>query len=189
MTSRLADLSRPVAFVLLVSAGLAAVVRLVAVLPGPLTPGDGGLIVVFVDDLRRAGFVMPEVTTYNDFGIPFVYPPLGLYVAAFLAEILGLSSLDGVRLVAGLLSLATVGTFAAAWAWTGVYFLSLVKTFPDRPGAVAGVGTAGLGTGNALGPVLFGLAADSLGYGWAWFAAALVAGLAAVVMFVAGRRF
>jgi hypothetical protein len=112
MTERLATLSRPVAFVLLVSAGLAAVVRLVAVLPGPLTPGDGGLIVVFVDDLRRSGLVMPEVTTYNDFGIPFVYPPLGLYATALLAELLGLSSLDGVRVVAGLLSLATVGTFA-----------------------------------------------------------------------------
>lgn len=112
MTSRLAGLSRPVAFVLLVSAGLGAVVRMVAVLPGPLTPGDGGLIVVFVEDLRRAGFVMPEVTTYNDAGIPFVYPPLGLYATALLAELLGLSSLDGVRLVAGLLSLATVGTFA-----------------------------------------------------------------------------
>jgi hypothetical protein len=112
MTSRLPGLTRPVAFVLLVSAGLAAVVRLVAVLPGPLTPGDGGLIVVFVDDLRNAGLVMPAVTTYNDLGIPFVYPPLGLYATAVLAELFGLSSLEGVRVVAGLLSLATLGTFA-----------------------------------------------------------------------------
>lgn len=112
MSSRLAALSGPVTFVLLVAAGLAAVVRLVAVLPGPLTPGDGGLIVVMVDDLRRAGFVMPQVTTYNAADIPFVYPPLGLYGTALLAGLLGLSSLDGVRLVAALLSMATVGTFA-----------------------------------------------------------------------------
>lgn len=112
MSSRLAALSGPVTFGLLVAAGLAAVVRLVAVLPGPLTPGDGGLIVVMVDDLRHAGFVMPQVTTYNAADIPFVYPPLGLYGTALLAGLLGLSSLDGVRLVAAVLSLATVGTFA-----------------------------------------------------------------------------
>jgi hypothetical protein len=100
-----------VAFALLVAVGLAAVVRLAAAFPGPLTPGDGGLIVVFVDDLRRAGFVMPPVTTYNFADIPFVYPPLGLYGAALLGEVLGLSSLDSVRLVATLVSLATVGAF------------------------------------------------------------------------------
>ena len=103
---------RPVAFSLMIALGLAAVVRMVAVLPGPLTPGDGGLIVVFVDDLRRAGFVMPDVTTYNFADLPFVYPPLGLYGAALLGEVLSLSSLDSVRLVAALLSLATVGAFA-----------------------------------------------------------------------------
>ncbi|MGH2463147.1 MAG: ArnT family glycosyltransferase [Candidatus Limnocylindria bacterium] len=64
-----------------------------------------------VDDLRRAGFVIPQFTTYNAADIPFVYPPLGLYGTALLAEMLGLSSLDGVRLVAAMLSLATVGTF------------------------------------------------------------------------------
>jgi hypothetical protein len=55
---------------------------------------------------------MPEVTTYNAADIPFVYPPLGLYVAAILGELFGLSSLDAVRILAGALSLATVGTFA-----------------------------------------------------------------------------
>lgn len=112
MTGRFGRVPRPVAFALLVAFGLAAFVRMVAVLPGPLTPGDGGLIVVFVDDLRRAGFVMPHVTTYNFASLPFVYPPLGLYVAALLGELGGLSSLESVRLAAALLALATVGAFA-----------------------------------------------------------------------------
>jgi hypothetical protein len=55
---------------------------------------------------------MPPVTTYNFADIPFVYPPLGLYGAALVGELLGLSSLDSERLVAALLSLATVGAFA-----------------------------------------------------------------------------
>jgi hypothetical protein len=112
MTSRSVGLTRPVAFALLVAAGVGAVVRLVTVLPGPLTPGDGGLIVVMVEDLRNAGFVMPPVSTYNDFDIPFVYPPLGLYATGLVAELFGLSSLDGVRLIAGAVSLATIWTFA-----------------------------------------------------------------------------
>ena len=81
-----------------------------------------------------------------------------------------------------LLVLATIGTFAGAWAWTGLYFLSLVHSFPHRPGAIAGIGTAGLGIGNAIGPVLFGLAAGAWSYEAAWMAAAIVAGAAAILM-------
>jgi len=88
-----------------------------------------------------------------------------------------------------LLILGTVGAFTGGWAWTGIFFLSLVKTNPDRPGAVAGIGTAGLGVGNATGPLLFGLVAQSFSFGAAWLAAAVVAGLAAVLMTAARSRF
>jgi predicted MFS family arabinose efflux permease len=88
-----------------------------------------------------------------------------------------------------LLILATVGAFTGGWAWTGIYFLSLVKANPERPGAVAGIGTAGLGVGNAAGPVLFGLVAGSASFGVAWFAAALAAAMGAVLMSVARRMF
>lgn len=88
-----------------------------------------------------------------------------------------------------LLILGTVGAFTGGWAWTGIFFLSLVKTNPDRPGAVAGIGTAGLGVGNAAGPLLFGLVAQSFSFGAAWLAAAVVAGLAAVLMGAARSRF
>lgn len=88
-----------------------------------------------------------------------------------------------------LLIVGTIGAFTGGWAWTGIYFLSLVKTYPDRPGAVAGIGTAGLGVGNAAGPVLFGLVAGSVSYGAAWAGAAVVAGLAAILMAVARRLF
>lgn len=88
-----------------------------------------------------------------------------------------------------LLIVATVGAFTGGWAWTGIYFLSLVKTNPDRPGTVAGIGTAGLGVGNAAGPVLFGLVAGSLSFGAAWIGAAIVAALAAGLMAMARRMF
>jgi MFS family permease len=88
-----------------------------------------------------------------------------------------------------LLVLATIGAFTGGWAWTGIYFLSLVKTNPDRPGAVAGIGTAGLGVGNASGPILFGLVAGSVSFAVAWVGAAAVAGVAALLMASARRRF
>jgi predicted MFS family arabinose efflux permease len=88
-----------------------------------------------------------------------------------------------------LLLLGTVGAFIGGWAWTGIFFLSLVRTNPDRPGAVAGIGTAGLGVGNAAGPLLFGVVAQSLSFGAAWLAAGIVAGLASLLMTSARNRF
>jgi MFS family permease len=88
-----------------------------------------------------------------------------------------------------LLVLATVGAFTGGWGWTGIFFLSLIRTSPHRPGAVAGIGSAGLGFGNAAGPLLFGLVAGSFSYGAAWLGAAAVAAMASVLMTMARRRF
>lgn len=87
-----------------------------------------------------------------------------------------------------LLIVGTVGAFTGGWGWTGLYFLSLVKTNPTSPGSVAGIGTAGLGLGNAAGPVLFGLTAQSLSFRTAWLGAGVVAVLAAGLMELARKR-
>lgn len=88
-----------------------------------------------------------------------------------------------------LLIIGTLGAFTGGWAWTGLFFLSLVRTNPDRPGTVAGIGIAGLGVGNASGPYLFGLVAESFSYGAAWLASAIAAGVAAILMAMARSRF
>ena len=105
-------MSRAVTFATLVALGLGILVRLVPVVEAPLTTGDGGLIVVMVDDLLGAGLALPAMTTYNHTDLPFVYPPLGLYAAAVLGELTGVGSLDVVRVVAVSLSFATLGAFA-----------------------------------------------------------------------------
>lgn len=87
-----------------------------------------------------------------------------------------------------LLVIGTLGAFAGAWGWTGIYFLSLIRASPSRPGAVAGIGTAGLGVGNAAGPFLFGLIAQSSSFGTAWLTAGVAAGGAAVLMGLARSR-
>ena len=88
-----------------------------------------------------------------------------------------------------LLVMGTIGAFTGGWAWTGLFFLSLVKTRPERPGTVVGIGVAGLGLGNAAGPLLFGVVAQSLSFGAAWLAAGILAGLASISMSLARRRF
>ena len=87
-----------------------------------------------------------------------------------------------------LLVLGTIGAFAGGWGWTGLYFLSLVKSSPSSPGAVAGIGTAGLGVGNAAGPILFGLTAQTVSFRAAWLVAGAIAGLASLLMLAARRQ-
>lgn len=88
-----------------------------------------------------------------------------------------------------LLVVGTIGAFTGGWAWTGIYFLSLVKTYPDRPGAVAGIGTLGLGIGNASGPLIFGIVAQTASFGVAWVVAGILAAIGSILMTVARRQF
>lgn len=88
-----------------------------------------------------------------------------------------------------LLTVGTVGAFSAGWGWSGLLFLSLVRSDPSRPGAAAGVGLAGLAVGNALGPLTFGAAAEFLSFAAAWLGAAVLAAVGAVLMAGARRSF
>ncbi len=87
-----------------------------------------------------------------------------------------------------LLVVGTIGAFTGGWGWTSIYFLSLVRADPSNPGAVSGIGTAGLGVGNAMGPLLFGLTAQSLSFRAAWLGAGVLAGMAAILMGSARSR-
>ncbi|MGA2505362.1 MAG: glycosyltransferase family 39 protein [Anaerolineales bacterium] len=63
---------------------------LLRIFPGILTSfpiNDGGLFVVMARDLRFNGFALPSFTTYNNFNIPFAYPPLGFYITGFLSAL------------------------------------------------------------------------------------------------------
>lgn len=87
-----------------------------------------------------------------------------------------------------LLVIGTIGAFTGGWGWTSIYFLSLLRADPSNPGAVSGIGTAGLGVGNAAGPLLFGLTAQSLSFRAAWLGAGVLAIMAAILMGAARSR-
>lgn len=56
----------------------------------------------------------------------------------------------------------------AGWGWTGLAFLAVVRANPHAPGAAAGVVLAGLGSGGALGPLVFGILAERVAYTASW---------------------
>ena len=58
---------------------------------------DGGMFYVMIRDLRLNHYLLPDFTSYNLATIPFAYPPLGLYLAALLPDVLGLPELESLR--------------------------------------------------------------------------------------------
>jgi hypothetical protein len=59
-------------------------------------------------DLQASHFALPLVTSYNGGQIPFLYPPLGMYLAAALSTLFHLSLLDIVRLLPPLISVLCI---------------------------------------------------------------------------------
>src|SRR5688572_21622827 len=87
-----------------VAIGLAVAVWLrLAPLFADFAFGDGGLFWVMARDLRENGFIPPDFTSYNAGDIPWVYPPLGLYLVAMLGD-----SLDLFRILPAFWAIATI---------------------------------------------------------------------------------
>ena len=81
--------------------------------------GDGGLFFAIIGDLRQSGFEPPAMLSYQSGVIPFVYPPLALYVGAGVEAIAGISRSDMMRFlpvtaaVACVVAIYLVGSEAA----------------------------------------------------------------------------
>ncbi|MDI7276812.1 MAG: hypothetical protein QME94_12610 [Anaerolineae bacterium] len=84
-TQRVAD--RPVRMAMAAAVSLGSFVRLFFVLDQDFPLNDGGLLYLMVRELQRSHYALPLSTSYNGAGIPFAYPPLGLYVAGLLADL------------------------------------------------------------------------------------------------------
>jgi len=91
--------------------GAAIALRLAFVLPSPFPLNDGGLFYAMARDLQHAGFRLPAETSYNG-GLPFAYPPAGIYLAALLDRAGPWSLLDVMRFLPMSLSLLAVAAFA-----------------------------------------------------------------------------
>jgi hypothetical protein len=63
-----------------IATGLA--LRLAPILLADFPLRDGGLFATMAQDIRHAGFGLPEFSSFNGGNVPFAYPPLGLYILA-----------------------------------------------------------------------------------------------------------
>ena len=95
----------------LVALVLGAFVRVAPVRGRGFPLNDGGLFYLMTRELQAAGYALPAFTSYNAAGIPFAYPPVGLYLAAAASGVTGRSLLDVMRLLPAVLSVATIGAF------------------------------------------------------------------------------
>ena len=68
-------------------AGLA--VRAIPVTVGDFPLNDGGLFVAMTRAIRDAGWVLPATLAWNGMDLPFIYPPLGFYLAGGLEALFG----------------------------------------------------------------------------------------------------
>lgn len=92
---------------------LGAGVRLSYVLRPDFPLNDGGLFYVMVQELQRSGFALPAHTAYNQAGIPFAYPPLGLYLTAVVASVGPWTLLDVFRFLPLAANVAAIAAFYA----------------------------------------------------------------------------
>lgn len=94
---------------------LATFLGLYARLAAPAQAGfpvlDGGLFYTMANDLIQHHFRPPLTTSYNHLGIPFAYPPLGIFLLAWLAKASGWNLLEAIRWLPGLISLLTLPAF------------------------------------------------------------------------------
>ena len=73
---------------------LGILVRIAPVAGAGFPVGDGGMFYVMVREIQQAGLAIPAATAYNGAGIPFAYPPLGLWLMALMGNVLPVSLLD-----------------------------------------------------------------------------------------------
>src|SRR5205814_10438761 len=97
----IADALSARAFLIIIGAviALGAIPRASYILVSDFPLNDGGLFYAMARDIQLHGYRLPDVTSYNNAGIPFGYSPLGFYVAALLDNITPLSLLDCFRLL------------------------------------------------------------------------------------------
>lgn len=90
---------------------LGAYVRAVRTFAYDFPLNDGGLFYTMVQDLQRAHYQIPAVTSYNAADIPFTYSPVGLYVAAILNDVTHISLTNLFRFIPLLVVILTMLAF------------------------------------------------------------------------------
>lgn len=103
-------------------------IRLAAPMTANGPVNDGGLFFQMTRDLQANHFALPETTAYNNADIPFVYPPLGFYLAGIVRSVFQISLFDIFTYLPALLSTLAILAF---------YFLALQFTSDKLRASIA----------------------------------------------------
>ena len=98
-------------FGLIIALLLGSFVRFVHVLTIEYPLNDGGFFLALIEDLRKSSTILPAFTSYNQFNIPFAYPPLAIFITDILSRLLGISVIDLIRLFPPFISCLTIPAF------------------------------------------------------------------------------
>ncbi len=90
---------------------LGGLIRLMPAFIHDFPINDGGMFASMADQIRDQAFHLPETALYNLAGIPFAYPPLGLFLLAFLTKYLSLSAIEILRWLPAVLSILALLMF------------------------------------------------------------------------------
>jgi hypothetical protein len=105
---------------------LGGVVRAVPFMGSDFPLHDGGMFSVMASELLASGFTIPAETSFNDAGIPWVYPPLGVAIAAIGTAMFQMEVVF--RVLPFLYAVASVGVF---------YALARALRLPGHPAIAA----------------------------------------------------
>lgn len=84
-------------------------------------------------------------------------------------------------------AIAVVVALTGTWGFNGMYWFALIRAFPNSPGTITGAVAPGGLLGATIGPIAFGLIAETAGYPHA-FRVATVAAFATALVFMLGNR-
>lgn len=87
---------------------VAGILRLRPLLLSPFPLNDGGLFFQMVVDLQANGYHLPQFTTYNSLQIPYAYPPLTFYLAAWINDLSGIDLFAIFHFLPFVFSVATI---------------------------------------------------------------------------------
>ncbi|HEX7076786.1 MAG TPA: glycosyltransferase family 39 protein, partial [Hyphomicrobiaceae bacterium] len=146
-----------IALLLVPALTLGAIARFVPIANVSFPLNDGGLFYVMSQDLVRLGFALPDVTSYNNAGIPFAYPPLALYALGILSAA-GLDAIQLLRWIPFVVSVMTIPLvylvakeLLGSWRIAGVAALAFALIPRSYEWTITGGGlTRGLGMAMAL---------------------------------------
>jgi hypothetical protein len=152
---RVSPSQRPsyVFFFLLILSCFAFVIRLLVLLPFDFPVSDGGMFYTMAQDLRANAYHLPVVTSYNHSDIPFIYPPLGIYLPPILGDLLGwplAKILQFLPLIITTLSIPLFYSFASQLLHSPVKALYAVIAYAFMPATFSWTIMGG-GTPRALG--------------------------------------